>query len=277
MLTEIRVQNTRRAELPELELPLFNPGSFPVVFVDGLNPVKAELSSSPYANLPGEYYLNSRVGKRNIVLTLGLNPSYFQGEDAEALRKHLRNWFNPQNPVRIEVVTTDKTLQIEGIVETFESPLFVQDPQVQVSIICHDPYFRAMLPKSINHSGPSWDTFEVVNEGDVSIGFELYVNPGGTVGDGDFRITNETVGGVLSVNHNWNSTPGGPTVYMNSTPREKQLIAGTNTQLIGNLHRGFVWPVLAPGPNVLGVVFDGGVMGGYLSIGGAFSERFSGI
>ena len=275
MLTEIRVQNTRRAELPELELPLFNPGRFPVVFVDGLNPVKAELSSSPYANLPGEYYLNSRVGKRNIVLTLGLSPSYFEGEDAETLRKNLRQWFNPQTPIRIEVVTTDKTLQIEGVVETFESPLFVQETQVQVSIICHDPYFRAMLSKSIVHGGENGSAFEVVNDGDVSVGFELFVNPGGTVGDGDFRLSNETAGGVLSVNYDWNSS--GTTVYMNSTPREKQLIAGGGTQLIGNLHRGFVWPVLAPGPNILRALFVNGVMSNWLSIDGDFVERFSGI
>ncbi len=108
--------------------------------VDGLDPVKATLSSSSFAQLDGEQYQSARREKRNIVLKIGLEPYYSDvSTTVAALRTYLYKFFMPKTQIKLRFVLDDMTVEIVGRIETAESPMFSADPEMTVSVICFAP------------------------------------------------------------------------------------------------------------------------------------------
>ena len=251
MLTEIRVRNPRRIVDAQLNLPLQGPSKFPIVFVDGLTPVAAEFTSSPYANLPGEYLQSSRVGVRNIVLTLELKPDWSAGEDPEDLRKILSGFFTPGHTVEFELVTDKATRHISGVVETFEAPMFVREPQVQISILCHDPYFYESSGSGettvVNTVGDG-SMMEFWNTGDVDAGVRIGITPD------YYRYSIAVHVGPVYLGMNTHptfevDTPVAQTqeLVIDGRPFHKDVRnATTGRQYLGNIVGGSVWPVFQP-------------------------------
>ncbi len=68
--------------------------------VQGLGPVKANVNTSPFGSFDGEAYTGSSVGKRNIVLTLGLNPNW-KDQSITSLRQLLYTYFMPKRAVTL--------------------------------------------------------------------------------------------------------------------------------------------------------------------------------
>lgn len=173
MLTEVILKNPQRASLPALTLPLMGPSEFPITFIDGLNPVAAEVGSSDYAQDDGAFHPGSRVGTRNIVLTLELDPDYGLGHSPESLRRQLVSYLTPKYPVDLTFVLNGTEYRhISAIVESFEAPLFTRIPAAQISLVCHDPYFTG---DPITHSKDGlqtndYHTFHML--GDIRVGFE---------------------------------------------------------------------------------------------------------
>lgn len=272
MLTEIRISNPNRTDLTDMSLPLFGQTKFPISFVDGLGPVQAEISSSPYANQDGDHFQSSRVGTRNIVLTLELVPSYSSGEDPEDLRNELYGILAPKSHVDMEFFTTNGLRRISGVVESFESPLFVQVPAVQVSILCHDSFFNSGEIKTFSATVPYGTTFDVVNEGTADTGLILLASMS-TIGT-EFIFSNHSFSneGPLRLNYDFNEIGD---IRINTNPRQKQVTLLPNVNLLPYLPFGSGWPKLQPGVNSLSI--------GYTSQTGTviadieFMERFVGL
>src|SRR4051794_37798090 len=109
-------------DAPFLPLGGFMPNNDPVhVFnVEGLGPVKAEISSTPFATGRGELYQGSSTGKRNLAFTLGLNPNW-DDQTMSSLRQLLYRYFMPEEWVKIRFFSDHlPTCDIEGYVEGFE-------------------------------------------------------------------------------------------------------------------------------------------------------------
>lgn len=134
-----------------LNLPLEDIlAGFIVKNISGLDPVKATLVSSSFANMDGEQYHSSRREPRNIVITLGLDPDYSIGS-VEKLRSQLYNFFMPKTSVLLKFNLFDKfavsdilgsaSRYIQGRIETCETPLFSKDPEIEISIMCFNPDF----------------------------------------------------------------------------------------------------------------------------------------
>lgn len=124
--------------------------------IDGLDPVKATMVSSSFTNMDGEQYHSSRRDKRNIILTLGLDPE-FTSMGVRELRQYLYSVMMPKSPVNLAFYDTDGTFTlIDGRVESMESPMFTEDPEVQVSILCFNPDF--VDPNPVVVSGSSTTT-----------------------------------------------------------------------------------------------------------------------
>lgn len=134
-----------------LSLPLGDiSGGFIMKKIEGLDPVKANLVSSSFANLDGEQYQSSRRVPRDIKITLGLNPDY--GTQAvKSLRDQLYSYFMPKTKTTLSFHMFDKfavsvfldhlDIDIVGRIETFESDLFVEEPEVVISVRCFNPDF----------------------------------------------------------------------------------------------------------------------------------------
>src|SRR6187431_1368607 len=68
--------------------------------IDGLDPVKATIVSSAFAKLDGEVFQSARREKRNIILSLDLEPDYSIGS-VQSLRNKLYQFFMPKSRVML--------------------------------------------------------------------------------------------------------------------------------------------------------------------------------
>lgn len=172
MLTKVEVTSNQGALL-SLELDDVSDGLI-LADVQGLDPVKATLVSSSFANLDGEQYHSSRREARNIKLQIGLEPNYVTSS-VKDLRQRLYSFFMPKSEVILYFYDSDGlTVNIVGRVETCESALFTKDPAVDISIMCFEPDFIALEPTTVNGMTVSDSTELLIPyDGSVETGIKL--------------------------------------------------------------------------------------------------------
>lgn len=251
-----------RPSAPELPLVGTMPSSDPVHIrnVTGLDPVKANIISTPFASGRGELYQGSSTPKRNIVLTLGLSPDW-EDQTISSLRQLLYAYFMPEMWTKLRFFSDNlPTVEIEGYVESFEANMFSQDPEMVVSILCPKPDFLDVdvtLISGVVDDGSLETAFTYI--GTVATGFELRVtqsidNPAYTG-----LITLTRVEPSLQIFAVEDVTVDGVHYFkMNSVKNSKrvQSIAvadGAATNLLTQLTDISVWPELEPGENVFTV------------------------
>lgn len=139
MITKLEIRTSQGALLG---LPLDDVSNgFVVEEVGGLDPVRATLVSSGFANLDGQQYQSSRRDTRNIKLRLGLESDYVTNTVRE-LRQRLYGFLMPKSEVTLRFLMEDGLdVDIVGRVESFETALFTAEPSVDVSIVCFNPDF----------------------------------------------------------------------------------------------------------------------------------------
>ncbi len=97
----VEIRNSRS---PVLSLLLggggLNTDALQIRNIEGLGPVKASVNTSPFGSVDGESYTGSNVGKRNIVMTLGLNPNW-RDQSMASLRQLLYAYFMPKQFVKL--------------------------------------------------------------------------------------------------------------------------------------------------------------------------------
>lgn len=163
-----------------LDLPLgdFSNGLV-VEEVGGLDPVKATIVSSGFAQLNGVQYQSSKREQRDITLKIGLEPDYATDTVAK-LRKKLYNHFMPESTVTLRFYDDDDLeVLITGMVETCEAAQFTDEPQMNVVINCFDPDFWGVAPVVIAGNTVADSTEITVDyEGSLETGvvFTLNVN-----------------------------------------------------------------------------------------------------
>src|SRR5262245_38075871 len=122
MLTKVEVRPVSGLLLT-LELDDATSG-FIVQDIDGLDPVKATIVSSTFANLDGAQFQSSKREPRNIVMTLGLEPDYIN-QSVRDLRSALYPFFMPKSFISMRFFMSDGlTVDISGYVESMETSLF---------------------------------------------------------------------------------------------------------------------------------------------------------
>jgi phage-related protein len=108
-------------------------------------------------------------------MTIQLNPNYALGETVAGLREFLYKTF--LDPVidneysRIILVDASKEPRyLVGYVEDFDAEIFASENQVQISMLCPDPFIRSNFSVELeNISG--WTTVPFVYEGTAKTGF----------------------------------------------------------------------------------------------------------
>lgn len=179
MLTKVDVRTSQGSIL---SLPLQDISSGVIVEgIEGLDPVKATLVSSSFAQLDGAQYHSSRREARNIKLRLGFDPDYTT-TDVRELRNSLYNFLMPKSLVDLifyqELGLDILDLTIAGRIESFTAPLFTEDPGVDVSIVCFDPDFYNPDPIELTKmSTPGLSEDVVTYEGTVETGFVFRIRP----------------------------------------------------------------------------------------------------
>lgn len=158
MLTKVEVTN-RRGNVLTLVMEE-DDSPYQVDSIDGLEPVKATLSSSSYAGDDGEIFQSAKRGARNITIKLGLDPD-FVDHTYTSLRQGLYSYFMPKSQIKLRFyLDTGLYVDINGVVEDFSSPLFEQDPTVDISIMCYLPDF--IDPRIVSVDGFTVDDSDTI-------------------------------------------------------------------------------------------------------------------
>lgn len=241
-----------------------NESNYQVVDVEGLEPPKATLSTNAVAGMDGQKFKSSKLEMRNLVLTIKING------DIETNRIHLYNYFGTGKWCKIYYSNESRNVFIEGYVETIECPLFTMNQQMQISIVCPDPYFKSMqiiyadiskvfanfeFPFEIEAEGIEFSSTDmnrvttILNNGESDTGLLITItaldhilNAGITIYDVD---TNEFI-------KLWLSVDAGDVIIINTNKGSKsvkRIRNGVETNIINYLDSGSTWLQLRTGIN----------------------------
>jgi hypothetical protein len=256
MLTLLEV----RGQGGTLGLPMVDSTlGYDVQNIEGLDPVKATLVSSSFAQQDGAQYQSARRETRNIVLTLGLYPDYAL-DDVNSLRKRLYPFFMPKKAVDMRFFMNDGlTVDISGIVESFTSSMFTQDPGVDVSIMCFDPDFLEPTEVALSGTSTSGTTALGINyTGTVESGIEFKLNVNRTMSE--FTIYHQLPDGTIRTMDFQAPVISGDVVTINTVPGSKvaTLTRGsTLTSILYGISPQSNWLQLEPGANAIRVYAEG--------------------
>lgn len=250
MLTKLEVYNARNALL---SLPLSGGTSYPVIDVDGLDPVKVEIMTNRFANFDGEQYQGARGGMRNIVLTLGFAPDYHGGETVADLRSALFSHFMPKSSVKLVLTSTHMpVVEITGYVESCGAKPMSKDPEVQVSILCTKSDFINPQAKVVTGVCGAADTV-VTYDGTVNTGLVLGLTLSNAASTWSF-VNNTGVDEIFGVNLDLNplySMAAGSSILVKTTPGAKLATCSTDTtyKMLSYVANASAWPMFKPGVN----------------------------
>ena len=247
------------ASAPELPLGGFMPSDDPIQVrnIDGIGPVKADITTTEYASGRGALLNGTSTGQRNIVLTLGLNPDW-TSQSMSSLREMLYAYFMPEQWTKLRFFRDDyPPADIEGWVESFEPNIFSQDPEIQVSIICPKPDFveaDATILTGTVDDGSTENVFNYV--GNVATGFELKVESSAAKAAYTGNLVVITKSPTLPQTFEVDGVTVDATKYfkLSSVQNGKQCMNvaeadGALTNLLELMTDESVWPMLNPGEN----------------------------
>lgn len=195
MLSSMTVTNSRGNVLT-LQMEESDSG-YQIEDISGLDPVKATLVSTSYAGSDGEEFQTAKLPARNIVIKLDLDPD-FNPKTYTDLRQDLYPFFMPKSQITLRFyMTSGLYVDIQGVVEDISSPMFEEDPAIEISVMCYKPDF--LDPRMIVVSGYTTDTgtyTEIDYPGTVQAGTVLNLHVNRSVAG--FTIYNLDEGGRLS-------------------------------------------------------------------------------
>lgn len=129
-----------------LKIDIFNPktSGFDIRKIDGLGPVKADITTTKLVTSDGDYYNNARANGRNIVLTLGLNIVPELGINSiEDCRQLLYKYCPLKKKLKFNIITDNREIYTYGYVESNQPDIFSEDETVQISLICPNSWFNS--------------------------------------------------------------------------------------------------------------------------------------
>jgi len=257
VLTKVEARNDQGVLLT---LPLMDVSEgFIIQDIEGLDPVKATLVSSSFANLDGEQYQSSRREKRNLLFTLGLEPNYTT-QTVKALRTRLYGHFMPKSNVNFRFFSDDfPTVDISGRVESFEAPLFAKDPEAKISLLCFNPDFYDSTPVLFNGNTTSGTTETLIDySGTVESGIKFKITiPSTLVG---FTIFNRPADNSIRSLEFLAPLNAGDVIEINTAAGSKGATltrAGAGTSILYGVSPYSSWIEMMSGPNYIRVVAAG--------------------
>lgn len=129
-----------------------------VTSIDGLGPVKANLSLSSRPYVDGSLLTGNVVSERTITVNLTLDPD----GSVEETRQMLYRAFPVKAALDFFVKTDRRKYAISGYVESFEPGIFKDKQTISIGIRCPDPYFydSAVLEDPVTPLGAAMPRFE---------------------------------------------------------------------------------------------------------------------
>ena len=254
----LKIENTR-SEIFELTN---NEQDYAVIGVSGLTRPDTTVNTSSGVS-DGEYYNSSKLGMRNIVIDLVLRG------DIESNRQRLYRIFPLKTACTVYFKNYNRNVKIKGYVEVLDGDLFVEQEQIQISIICPQPYFESLktlytelskivrmfeFPFSIQVGEPipfseihNLPLCSIVNNGDAECGLILDIAISGEVQD--LKIYHTATPQFLGFDYSFQA---GDQITINTLTGQKKMILirnGEEMNLLNHMQTGSSWFQLAVGIN----------------------------
>lgn len=227
--------------------------------VEGIDPVDAVIVSSSFANVDGEQYQSARRGSRNLVFKMGVDVSQVHGSVGQ-LRRNLMGLLMPKSEVILRFFDTDfPAVDIVGIVESFDWPLFVQEPEVTLSIICHQSDFVDLLTVvAVDKTVPELLNTIIDYPGSVETGITFRMLADRPLSE--FTIFHGSANGVFSSFEFEEPIIAGDLVEICTISGQKEVMltrAGTRSSILHAMSPYSNWIQITPGANYFSVVAEG--------------------
>jgi hypothetical protein len=218
---------------------------------DGLGPVEADVLSN------GE----RRPHQRQIVLLIGLKPSWNDGQTSEQLRNALYGLMTPIGGglISCQLMNNDTVVaEVEGQVSKMEIGVFTKDPEVQVTIDCLGATKSYFLAPNEVSTIPSYSggAFNLNNLGDAPSGFQLTLKLNENVGDGGVSLINNQNVNAIQKMHLDGPFSANDTIQIDTRVGTKNVLWAelgdfSYTSILGKLGTTDPWIQLHGGYNVL--------------------------
>lgn len=258
MLSMVEVRNSRGSLLT---LPL-NDVSDGIVLadVDGMDPVKASIVTSSFANQDGTQYHSSRRGERNLLLQFDLEPADYTTQTVSGLRNSLYDYFMPKSEVFLRFyMASGLEVDISGRVEDCKAPPFTREPKMNVSILCFNPDFIDLTPVVISGSTTSTSSeITVPYLGNTETGIQFVLNVNRTLSA--FTIYHRPPDGTLRSLEFAESLVSGDILTISTVPGSKGATrnrSGTVTSMLNGISPQSNWIELSKGDNHIRVYAEG--------------------
>lgn len=255
---ELKVKNDKGEVLNLSTSPSYN-----VYKITGLQPPTVAINSSVNATTDGSTVNSLRAGTRNIVVYMKL-----EGE-VEKSRINLYKYFPLKKNVTLYFKNGSRDVYIEAYVEVIECDLFTNKQVAQISLLCPQPYFKAVddiisyfsdvsalfeFPFSVAKEGIEISTItrnlrkSIINTGDVESGLiiDLYA-----VGE----VVNPIIYDVFKRTHIklMFTLIAGDHIIINTNAGAKSITlirAGITSNIMGYMYPDSTWLKLETGDNV---------------------------
>lgn len=242
---------------------------YSIIKVEGLNPPSATINTASITTSDGAFFNSSRIESRNLVLTIVLR------KDIETSRINLYRFFRPKIKCKIYYKNGTRDVYIEGYVDKFEDDFFTQTQKVQISLMCYQPFFKAVhdlvvdlsvvlkefeFPFDIENLGQEFSTIErtyecvLKNEGEVDNGLIIELRATGSVENP--VIYNADTREFIGLNY---TVLEGDLITINTNVGEKSVTLlrnGIKSNIINYIKKDSTWLKAYSGDNVYTYICD---------------------
>lgn len=138
MIKSIKVTNYL-GESITLELGRPDKSGFAVTSIEGLGPGKATINTTKISTRDGSLYNSARADNRNIVI----NVRYLWKDSIEDARQLSYKYFPLKQKVNLVIESDNRSVAIDGYVESNEPNIFSKSSDADISIVCPFPFFQS--------------------------------------------------------------------------------------------------------------------------------------
>lgn len=155
MINSVTVTNFRN---DSIDIELFHPEKtgFLITSIDGISFSDADINTMDVATIDGSQYVSSKMKSRSITL----NIAFVGDKSVETLRQLAYKYFPSKKKVRLRFNTDNRSLWIEGYVESNKADIFSESESTAITVICPDPFLRENAASTSTFKGDVDSVFE---------------------------------------------------------------------------------------------------------------------
>lgn len=261
-------------------LPLVNNKDFFLVDLEGQTAANADISSVVIGGIDGDIPNNVQTQPRTIVLTLRINPSV----NVEEAKRQILNVVKLKQNGYLLWEQNERTVRIEGVVESVEMPRWNNAVAMQITLHCSQPFWEDIenvvqeISEIINlhyftniqgdmlyfpESGIPFGQYDFLrtktytNLGDVDVGIEIEIKAYDTVTN---PVITDTFGHFFGVGHGNDNKKvtmqAGDIIRINTNKGQKSVVLNGTTNLLDKVLPQSTWLQLRAGGNQFSIDSD---------------------